>query len=66
MYQNLFTPPIATLIKAVNNDQLEGILSINADLVRKYLPSSPATPTGLMKCPRAGICSTRKKEAGMK
>ena len=39
---------------------------MKADLVRKYLPPSPATPKGRMKRPRKGIQSTQKNEAGRK
>jgi hypothetical protein len=35
---------------------------MKADLVRKYLAPSPATPKGRMKRPRTGIRSTRTKE----
>ena len=46
------------------NDQLEGIPFISKpDVIRKYLPPSPATPKDRMKRPRTGLCSTRKKEA---
>jgi hypothetical protein len=43
MHQAFFNPPIHTLIKAMNNGQLEGIPFMKADLVRKYLAPSPAT-----------------------
>ena len=62
MHQAFFNPPVQTLIKAALNGQLEGIPFMKADLIRKYLPPSPATPKGRMKRPRAGIRSTRKKE----
>jgi hypothetical protein len=62
MHQAFFNPPIHTLIKAINNGQLEGIPFMKADLVRKYLAPSPATSKGRMKRPRTGIRSTRKKD----
>jgi hypothetical protein len=62
MHQAFFNPPTHTLIKAINNGQLEGIPFMKADLVRKYLAPSPATSKGRMKRPRTGIRSTRKKD----
>ena len=64
MHQTFSSPPIAMLVKAINNDQLEGIPFMKAYLIRKYLPSSPATLKGRIKCPKAGIHSTYKEEAG--
>eukprot|EP00804_Cyclotella_cryptica_P027253 CCRYP_014360-RA/>CCRYP_014360-RA protein AED:0.37 eAED:0.35 QI:0/0/0/1/0/0/3/0/403 len=61
MHQSFFNPPISTLIKAINNNQLSGIPMMKADLVRKYLAPSPATSKGHMKQPRTGIQSTRPK-----
>ena len=48
------------LIKAINNHQLDGIPFMKAELIRKHLPTAPATSKGYMKRPRAGIHSTRK------
>ena len=62
MHQMFFNPPIPTLIDAIKNGQLEGIPCMKADLVRKYLAPSPATPKGRMKGPRAGIRSTWTKK----
>ena len=62
MHQTFFNPPITTLIDAIQNSQLEGIPCMKADLIRKYLAPSPATPKGRMKRPRAGIHSTRTKK----
>jgi hypothetical protein len=59
MHQAFFSPPIATLLKAINNNQLQGFPLMKADLVRKYLAPSPATSKGHMKRPRTGIRSTR-------
>ena len=55
MHQAFFSPPIATLLKAINNNQLQGFPLMKADLVRKYLAPSPATSKGHMKRPRTGI-----------
>eukprot|EP00956_Cyclotella_meneghiniana_P014140 scaffold21040_cov41-Cyclotella_meneghiniana.AAC.5 len=62
MHQAFFSPPVHTLIKAINNGQLEGIPFMKADLIRKYLAPSPATLKGRMKRPRTGIRSTRAKQ----
>ncbi|KAL7501873.1 hypothetical protein ACHAXN_001014, partial [Cyclotella atomus] len=62
MHQSFFNPPIHTLIKAINNGQLENVPFMKADLVRKYLAPSPATSKGRMKRPRTGIRSTRKRQ----
>eukprot|EP00804_Cyclotella_cryptica_P014650 CCRYP_012669-RA/>CCRYP_012669-RA protein AED:0.66 eAED:0.28 QI:0/0/0/0.66/0/0.33/3/0/1062 len=59
MHQAFFSPPVHTLIKAINNDQLLGVPFMKPDLVRKYLAPSPATSKGRMKRPRTGIRSTR-------
>ena len=60
MHQAFFSPPAYTLIKAINNGQLEGIPFMKADLIRKYLAPSPATSKGRMKR-QTGIRSTRAK-----
>ena len=62
IHQCFFNPPIPTLIKAINNRQLEGIPFMKADLIRKYLAPSPATSKGQMKLLRTGIRSTRKNQ----
>eukprot|EP00804_Cyclotella_cryptica_P021893 CCRYP_000851-RA/>CCRYP_000851-RA protein AED:0.26 eAED:0.15 QI:0/0/0/1/0/0.33/3/0/868 len=59
MNQAFFSPPVHTLIKAINNAQLVGVPFMKPDLIRKYLVPSPATSKGRMKCPRTGIRSTR-------
>eukprot|EP00984_Skeletonema_dohrnii_P002769 scaffold955_cov79-Skeletonema_dohrnii-CCMP3373.AAC.11 len=63
MHQTFFSLPKHTLIKAINNDQLEGIPFMKADMLRKHLADSPATSKGRMKKPKAGIRSTTPKEA---
>jgi len=57
-FSNATTP---TLLKAINNNQLDSILLMKADLVHKYLSKSPATSKGRMKRPWAGIQSTWSK-----
>eukprot|EP00804_Cyclotella_cryptica_P025566 CCRYP_002810-RA/>CCRYP_002810-RA protein AED:0.33 eAED:0.33 QI:0/-1/0/1/-1/1/1/0/369 len=58
MHQAFFSPPVSTLIKTINNNQLRGIPMMKADLVQKYLAPSPATSKGHMKRPRTGNQST--------
>ena len=55
MHQCFFSPPISTLLKAVENGQLDGIPHMKADTIRKHLAPSPATAKGRMKRPRQGI-----------
>eukprot|EP00804_Cyclotella_cryptica_P022284 CCRYP_018108-RA/>CCRYP_018108-RA protein AED:0.45 eAED:0.45 QI:0/-1/0/1/-1/1/1/0/170 len=64
MHQAFFSPPIATLLKAINNNQLQGFPLMKADLVQKYLAPSPATSKGHVKRPRTGIRSTRPTLSG--
>ena len=52
MYHFLCNAPLQTLIKTANNEQLEGIPFLKADLIQKYLPPSPETPKGRMKRPK--------------
>eukprot|EP00804_Cyclotella_cryptica_P005555 CCRYP_003060-RA/>CCRYP_003060-RA protein AED:0.28 eAED:0.31 QI:0/0/0/1/0/0/4/0/813 len=61
MHQAFFSPPIATLLKAINNNQLQGFPLMKADL---YLAPSPATSKGHMKRPRTSIRSTRPTLTG--
>ena len=61
MHQSMFLPPIATLIKAIDNDFLEGFTFMKYKLVHKYLAKSPATAKGRMKRPHNGIRSTRAR-----
>ena len=64
MHQSFFSLPIQQILDAAMNNQLKGIPFLSKpDLIRKYLPPSPATPKGRMKQPRTGLCSTRKKVA---
>eukprot|EP00804_Cyclotella_cryptica_P020661 CCRYP_003457-RA/>CCRYP_003457-RA protein AED:0.44 eAED:0.32 QI:0/0/0/0.5/1/1/2/0/441 len=58
MHQAFFSPPVHTLIKAINNGQLLGVPFMKPDLIRKYLAPSPATSKGRMKHPCTGIRST--------
>ena len=44
MHQVFCSPPIATLEKAIANNQLTGFPCMKNKLVRKYLAPSPATP----------------------
>jgi hypothetical protein len=62
-HQSLCNPPITLIIKANNAGFLDGAPHLNAQTVRKYLVSSPATAKGHMKRPRNGIRSTTPKNA---
>eukprot|EP00804_Cyclotella_cryptica_P009929 CCRYP_017362-RA/>CCRYP_017362-RA protein AED:0.45 eAED:0.27 QI:0/0/0/0.5/1/1/2/0/554 len=64
MHQVFFSPPISILIKAINNNQLQGFPLMKADLVQKNLAPSPATSKGHMKRPHVGIRSTRPPLTG--
>ena len=62
MHQSFFSLPIQQIVDAAMNNQLEGIPFLSKpELIRKYLPPSPATPKGRMKQPRTGLRTTRKK-----
>ena len=64
MHQSFFNLPIQRIIDTTMNDQLEGIPFLsNPELIRKYLPPSPATPKGRMRRHRKCLRSTRKKVA---
>ena len=52
MHQTFFAMPVATLEKAINNNQLKGIPMMNIKDIWRHLPPSPATPKGRMKKPR--------------
>jgi hypothetical protein len=61
----MFSPLIATLIHAINNNFLEEFPFMKNELVRKYLVRPPATSKGRMKRHRTGIRSTRPKDHNM-
>ena len=62
MHQSFFNAPLKMLIEAALNNQFTGIPFIdNPNFICKYLAPSPATPKGIMKKPKAGMLSTRKK-----
>ncbi|KAL7500917.1 hypothetical protein ACHAWT_008970 [Skeletonema menzelii] len=62
IHQCLFSPPIPTLLRAIENDQLKSFPHIQRTKdVRRHLAASPATAKGHMKKPRAGLRSTRPK-----
>ena len=64
MHQSFFSLLIQQIVDAAMNNQLEGIPFLSKpELIRKYLPPSPATPKGRMKRQRTGLRSTRKKVA---
>ena len=64
LHQALFSPSKATLIKAINNNQLASWPGLTTAAVNKYLPdSSPATNKGHMKRQKKSIRSTTEKLA---
>ena len=58
-HQSLFSPPATTLLKAINNNQLDSFPGLVPSLL-KHLPPSTATAKGHMHKNRKGIRSTRK------
>ena len=60
----MFRPPIATLIKAIDNDLLEVLPFMKSKLVQNYLAIYPETAKGRMKRPRKGILITRARPEG--
>lgn len=61
IHQCLFSPPIPTLLRAIENKQLQSFPHLsNTKDVRRHLPDAPATAKGHMKKPRKGIRSTRR------
>jgi hypothetical protein len=62
MHRTLFNPPINTLVKAIENKQLEGFPFVKPTIVHRYLAPSPVISKGCMKRPIAGIRSTSKRK----
>ena len=56
-HQSLFSPPVVTLLKAVNNAQLDSFPGLVPSLL-KHLPPSTATAKGHMHKNRKGLRST--------
>ena len=60
--QAAFSPPKATLLKSVNNNQFVTWPGLTVKAVKIYLPDfSPATDKGHMKQQKQGIRSTKEK-----
>ena len=60
LHQAVFSPPNATLLKAVHNNQFVTWPGLTVKAVKKYLPdSSPATDKGHMKRQKQGIRSMK-------
>ncbi len=57
-HQSLFSPPAATIIKAIKNNQLVGFPGLTQEIMR-HLPPSTATHKGHMHQNRKGLRSTR-------
>ena len=62
MHQCFLSPAIDTILRAVQNHQLENIPFMKSKLVQKHLAKSQATSKGHMKHHRAGIRSIRPKQ----
>ena len=62
LHQAAFSPPKATLLKAIHNNQFVTWKGLTVNAVKKHLPdSSPATDKGHMKRQKQGIRSTKEK-----
>ena len=62
LHQAAFSPPKATLLKAVHNNQFVTWPGLTVKAVKKYLPEfSLATDKGHMKWQKRGIRSTKEK-----
>ena len=61
MHQTLFCPPIPTLIKALENNQLKNFPHLTVNNVRKHLEPSPATAKGRLRMNRQGLRSTKQQ-----
>ena len=60
LHQCLYSPPITTLLAAVNNNQLDTWPGLTARAIRWYLLEAPATEKGHMKRSWKGLCSTTR------
>jgi hypothetical protein len=60
MHQTLFCPPIPTLIKAIENEQLTTFPHLTVENVRRHLEPSTATAKGRIQMNKKGIRSTSK------
>ena len=62
LHQAAFSPPKATLLKALHKNQFVTWPGLTVKAVQKYLPElSPATDKGHMKRQKLGIRSTKEK-----
>jgi len=62
-HESFSSPPITSLMKAINAAFLHGAPNLDARTVQKYLLASPATAKGHLKRPRKGIRSMTSKPA---
>ena len=62
MHQTFFAPPHTTLSKVIDEGHLKNIPFMTRDNVMKFLAKNPATSKGGMKCPWAGIRSTKNTQ----
>ena len=62
LHQSAFSPPKATFLKSLHNNQFATWPGLTAKAVQKYLPeSSPATDKGHMKRQKQGIFGTKDR-----
>ena len=62
IHQSFSSPPIQTIAKASNNNQMQGIPCLNSPkIVQKYLAPLPATPKGRLKKQRGNVGTRRPK-----
>lgn len=64
-HQIIFSLPKITLLKAINNHQLDSFPGLTYDLINKHLPQSTATEKGHMIRTRQGLRSTRADREGI-
>jgi hypothetical protein len=61
MHQSLCNPPKLSLLAAIHRGFLCGTPHLTTKAIIKYLPPSPATSKGHMKCPHQELCSRNPK-----
>ena len=65
LHQIICSPPKITLLRAINNHQLDSFPGLTYDLINKHLPPSTATEKGHMIRTRQGLRSTRANREGI-
>ena len=65
LHQILCSPPKTTLLRAINNHQLDSLPGLTHDLINRHLPPSTATEKGHMIRTCQGLRSTRADREGI-